>query len=400
MFSCRSLPAWVIIVVLPGSLWGCDSAGSSGQDPLTAVPSWGVQEELRIGREDNPDYALVPVGGIGVTDEGSILVSQPQEGAIRVFDDEGRFLRRIGRPGDGPGEFGRLGPVGVLGDTIWAVDCRGACFLQFFDGEGRWIDRLQVPRIEPPFSGANRYYPLPDGGVVAPSAAAGEMMQEAHEAPWFRWNADGTGQLRLPGYLSPGILIIENRIIRPDGRTVDSPVGTTHPFSEFSWMGIAPDHSCLVRAESIPKDSDEWTDLRLLRFTPDGDTVASGKVSLRPRPIPPEVADSALDAQIARLAGPLQGEERARRELTARVSVPEHYPPVRSLVVSPEGRTWIALNGAGETRWLILDSSFEPVAAVDVPSRFEPAVVDGDVLWGVEFDEFDVPQVVRYRVVR
>jgi len=73
---------------------------------------------------------------------------------------------------------------------------------------------------------------------------------------------------------------------------------------------------------------------------------------------------------------------------------------VRSLVVSQEGRSWVALEGAGETRWLILDESFRPLAALDVPPSFEPVVVDGDVVWGIERNEFQVPQVVRYRVVR
>lgn len=389
-----------LLLLIWSSLWGCDDSGSSEQDPTDGIPSWSLEEELRIGREDDSDYALVPVGGIGVTDAGHILVSQPQEGSIRVFDSEGGFVHRIGRRGDGPGEFGRLGMVGALHDTIWAVNCRGVCFLEFFDLEGGWLSRVQVPEIEPPFHGASQYYPLPDGGVVAPSASAGEMLREAHETPWFRWDADGALTATLPGYLSPGVVVIENHITRPDGSTVDVPAVASRPFGTISWMGIAPNQAHLVRARVISGEGDERVDIRFLRFTPDGDTVAMGELRLPPRPIPPVAADSALDVQAGRLAGVLGSEERARRELGDRISLPEYYPPIRSLVVGKEGRTWLALEGADETRWLVLDLSFEPLAVAEVPPRFEPGVVDGEMLWGIERNEFDVPQVVRYRVVR
>lgn len=379
---------------------GCGERGVVDEDVLTTVPAWHVEEELRIGREDDPDHALVPVGGLAVTEDGRVLVSQPQDRAIRVFDREGRFLQRLGRAGDGPGEFLRLGIIGVLGGTIWAVDCREVCFVQFFDDGGTWLDRIQTPRLERPFIGGQSYYPLPDGGMLAAAASVGDIIETSHEQPWLRSDSDGAVVDTLPGRLSPGIVIIENRVTLPDGRTVESPAGASHPFAARSWMGIAPDQSSLVRAQAIPAEDDGSAAILLVRFTPDGDTVATGELSLPRRPIPPAVADSALDAQVARLAGPLGGEERARRELTSRVSVPDYYPPLRSLVVTKEGGSWLALEGLAETRWLILDPYFDALAVVELPPRFEPVVIEGDVLWGSELNEFDVPQVVRYRVVR
>lgn len=392
----------VLVSIFGLSAWGCGEGGGAGEDLLTAVPIWHLEEELRIGHEDDPDHALVPVGGLAVTGDGRMLVSQPQERAIRVFDGEGRFLHRIGRAGDGPGEFMRLGIVGVLEGTIWAVDCREVCLVQFFDDGGTWLDRIQTPRLEPPFIGSTRYYPLPDGGMLAPFARSGgsDIMQTAHEVPWFRSNPDGVVVDTLPGFLSPGLVVIENRITLPDGLTMEAPGIAMRPFAARSWMGIAPDHSSLVRAQVVPAGDDGSAAILLVRFTPDGDTVAMGEVSIPLRPIPPAVADSALDVQVARLAGPLGGEERARRELTSRVSVPDYYPPLRSLVVTKEGGSWLALEGLGETRWLILDPFLNALAVVELPPRFEPAVIEGHVLWGTELNEFDVPQVVRYRVVK
>jgi len=380
--------------------WGCGEGSVAEEEVLTAVPAWHLEEEVRIGHEGDPEYALVPVGGLAVSEDGRLLVSQPQERAIRVFDREGRFVDRIGRGGDGPGEFLRMGLIGVLAGTIWAVDCREVCFVQFFDEGGNWLERIQTPRLQPPFIGGSRYYPLPDGGMLAPSATTGDIIESSHEQPWLRSDAGGTVVDTLPGFLSQGLVRIQNRITLPDGRTVDSSVGASHPFSTRSWMGIAPDQSSLVRAEVVPDPEGGAASLLLVRFTPYGDTLAMGELLLPRHPLPQAVVDSALGPQVARLAGPLGDEERALRELRSRVRVPDYYPPLRSLVVTKEGGSWLALEGPGETRWLVLDPFFNPLAVVELPPRLEPVVIEGDMLWGSELNELDVPQVVRYRVVR
>jgi hypothetical protein len=48
----------------------------------------------------------------------------------------------------------------------------------------------------------------------------------------------------------------------------------------------------------------------------------------------------------------------------------------------------------------MLGWALELLAEVELPTRFEPVVIEGDVMWGIELNEFDVPQVVRYRVVK
>lgn len=93
-----------------------------GQD----VPRARLVEELRIGTESGgPDYALSRVTSVRIDGDGSIYVSQPQENLIRVFDSEGRFVRRIGRSGEGPGEFRQMGGSRWIGeDTLVVIDHR------------------------------------------------------------------------------------------------------------------------------------------------------------------------------------------------------------------------------------------------------------------------------------
>ena len=48
---------------------------------------------------------------VTIDDSGNYWVGQQQEGVVKVWDVEGRFLRQVGRRGDGPMEFHRPAPV-------------------------------------------------------------------------------------------------------------------------------------------------------------------------------------------------------------------------------------------------------------------------------------------------
>lgn len=68
-----------------------------------------------------------------ISSRGFIVVHtlDAPRGGLALFDSTGRYLRRIGAPGQGPGEFGRVEGVGFgAGDSLWVVD--GLRRLQIF----------------------------------------------------------------------------------------------------------------------------------------------------------------------------------------------------------------------------------------------------------------------------
>lgn len=86
--------------------------GAGAQDVRTAdnEPVWGASvapvEETRIGTLTGPEeYAFGRVGGVTVLPDGSVWVGDEQKHAIFVYDEDGRFVRQVGREGEGPGEF-------------------------------------------------------------------------------------------------------------------------------------------------------------------------------------------------------------------------------------------------------------------------------------------------------
>lgn len=71
--------------------------------------------------------------------------------AIDHFDGSGRFVRRIGGAGSGPGEFQRISAVLILpGDSLFAVvDARRARIIVFETASGTLRREVVVPRIFP-----------------------------------------------------------------------------------------------------------------------------------------------------------------------------------------------------------------------------------------------------------
>lgn len=65
-----------------------------------------VEEELTIGEaEGRKEYMLSGVINITADDAGNIYAADRKENHIRAFDMNGSYIRTIGRPGQGPGEF-------------------------------------------------------------------------------------------------------------------------------------------------------------------------------------------------------------------------------------------------------------------------------------------------------
>jgi hypothetical protein len=102
---------------------------------------FSAKKIYEIGRDVNNDPQLFgDIIGIASDSEGRVYVGDGQSLSIKVFDRDGKFLREIGGPGRGPGEFQYLDVIGTVGPSrVLVVD-----FLQrratYFSGEGEVLD--------------------------------------------------------------------------------------------------------------------------------------------------------------------------------------------------------------------------------------------------------------------
>lgn len=121
---------------------------------------------VRIGVVEGPaEYQWTrPLAAVRLAD-GGFAVAEGTPAEIRVFDAEGTFLRRIGRPGEGPGEFRSpqalaRGPEG----SILAWDPRNRR-RSHFDAEGGLLSEATLQDLSP-LRSVSRVAILPDGRLV------------------------------------------------------------------------------------------------------------------------------------------------------------------------------------------------------------------------------------------
>jgi hypothetical protein len=128
-----------------------DSAGIiivENPNPLTADSmSWTVDTvpRVRIGQTDGPDeYLFGNVAGAARLGDGRIVVADAQTSELRFFDSTGAFLEKVGRVGQGPGEFVNFSELfRSVGDSLIVTDHEGSRY-HVLDSRGRYLRRYKL----------------------------------------------------------------------------------------------------------------------------------------------------------------------------------------------------------------------------------------------------------------
>jgi len=76
---------------------------------------------------------------------GNIFISDQKWRHIFIFDSSGNFLKKIGRKGQGPGEFMNPYCINLTKDFLIVSDTNGRK-IQFFDRDGKYMRSIKVPR--------------------------------------------------------------------------------------------------------------------------------------------------------------------------------------------------------------------------------------------------------------
>ena len=108
------------------------------RDPIHREPVLSLREDWRIGGPAaTGDPGLARPWSLAVDDAGLLYVLDVQDACVRVYDDQGAYLRSIGRRGQGPGEIGAAFSIVIPtgSKTLVFNDIRGRR-LVFFSLDG------------------------------------------------------------------------------------------------------------------------------------------------------------------------------------------------------------------------------------------------------------------------
>jgi hypothetical protein len=394
-----------MLVLLAGSA-GCFEAGDSApSDPVTVrdsagirivetnpegLPTWsaGPEPVLSIGSLDGVDDALYGVSGLDRLSDGTWVVANRGLSELRLFDAEGAFVRAIGGPGEGPGEFTALSAVFVLpGDSLltWDFQRRRATV---FDPDGE-VARAFAPATPDggrPASPVGRFDGgglLLDGGSSFGSGGPGSTDGELARPPARTLIGDEEGVVRAELAETGGsqMWLVSNESFT-SVRSV--------PFAKGRGYAALPDRAVIGVTEHA--------EFRVWNL--DGTEVARWRVDVEPSPVTDGDWQRARDLELGVIEDENQRRETA--EFFDEVPRPDRQPVWESVVASNDGELWVerfrAPGVEGPAMWWVFDADGVVERAVHLPADLDVRWIEGDLVVGTTRDELDVEYVRAWRV--
>ena len=364
--------------------WGDSALWTVDPEPEFVIGGTAVIES-----PDDPSQLIWNVRGVARLTNGNILVHSGGEEAVFLFEPTGELVTRIGRTGEGPGEFVRPQHIQVLpGDTIavWDYMFTG---VNYFDSTGLFL----------------RKRPIDVATVLASTRTATETSPESIRIP-LRDGSFIVGRgLRERPPLQPG------EIRRPPVEYLR--IDTAYVLHSFGWwrsgevMGMRsrwhrfpwptfPRRS-LVAAAGLPPsvyvtDGDRF---EVRQFAADGTLDRILRRDAAPVPI---TSDDLADWK-ARAAESTPNADWAEWERTLVTAPPrEFHPAILGLFVDTEGYLWVwepGFPGPG-----VFDPAGRWLGRVEgVPDR--PQWIDEEMILLLRTDpETDVQRIEGYRLRR
>lgn len=341
---------------------------------------WRLVEDLRIGTlEGTGPEVFGAVSSVFSDEMGRIWVMDSQAQELRQFAPDGTFVRTVGGPGEGPGEFGNnpcadRGPDG----EIWVESGRR---WQRFDSAGTLLGGQ--PSTGTLQCGIRTWRGAQFIGVrVVFNSETGDFTSTmvVHDR-----GPDGD---LVPGPTYPTPELREGETFewrRPDGRP-------------FITLGVPFAHR---PGHPLRGGGDFWVtqgggEYRVQRQTVEGDTLRIVERIFEPVPVPPALRDSAI-------AG-LDHVERGFPDDFDAERVPTVFPPFEGTEVARDGTMWIrrrveggahafdVFNGEG----IYLGLVHQPVGL----GGMRISDITGDHIYGSITDLLGVYYVVRLRIER
>ena len=140
----RALAAlWLMTIV------GAGSGVAQERRPIGDTPNarepLALRQSLRFGSLNGNNDAFARVAFVALRNDGSIVVADDEAHHVAVYTADGRLLKRLGRQGQGPGEFETPWLVSVSrGDSVFVWDAAQARVSVFSPSLG-FVRSFQVP---------------------------------------------------------------------------------------------------------------------------------------------------------------------------------------------------------------------------------------------------------------
>lgn len=159
----RQLSMSLLIIVLSSLLLSCSQQKTkwkgtieeadgvtvvkNPREPLYIGDVLELKEDLSIGEKEGREEYMFTRILIDIDDDENIYVLDNETANVRVFDKQGKFIKTIGRKGQGPGEMQSPRRIQITPqDEIMVYDL-GNRRLSFFSLDGKFIKQISAASV-------------------------------------------------------------------------------------------------------------------------------------------------------------------------------------------------------------------------------------------------------------
>jgi len=348
--------------------------------------------ELVLGTANDPDHEFFGVRGLRGLPDGGVLVVDAISRELRFFNSAGRVVHRVGRKGEGPGEY----------DDPYLVHTIGTDSLLVWDGRLKRFQLLSREGEDPKTIRLAKPWP---GGSNPPLGAVGSLM---FLGTWEMFRAVRNEPL--------GVKTMRFDFLWIEPETgVETPLGVFGVQSSFVLGHTAAGISVSSHIPFVPKPSGtvssdaalftEGIEPEIEEYDLNGRLRRIFRVDLPGRPVTREVIERDIDYQLELSASfGATGSDRAKwDELYSQLPIPETLPAFSSLQSDEVGWLWAEIypwDHDAPTEWMVFDPLGFARGTITTPAGLRVQRIGENFILGVWRDDWEVEQVHRYGLHR
>ncbi len=377
-------------------------------------------QEVSVGVETGKDeYMFGDVADLAVGRDGSMYVYDRQVPVVRLYDAQGRYVRNIGRKGQGPGEYGSASGIALAPDGRLLLWDTGNWRINVYSEVGDYITQLTTPSGSSGSSVAtySRALAVDTTGVIwtRRTLFSRRSPTGGFATVWVRYRADGsaidTVVPPLPEAMPHQLVATAN-----GGHAISSagvpfeprPVSAISPFGYFV-TGLPNRYAFELHEPRRPVVSIRRADAKPERVTREERNAARQRVEESLRQTDPSWSWNGPDIPDTKsYYDNLSVGDDGRVWVAV---VPEVSPRIGS--VNSSGPMGAGFKGQGRPRSTLTSRDEEEphpalydvferdgtyLGQVRIPARVSTVARRGDQLWAVAYDENDVARIKQYRI--
>lgn len=349
---------------------------------LTVISESEAPGTINFKREavygDTEDVIIGRISSVAIDENGRVFIADGDQNVIHVYEPGGNYLTRLGREGEGPGEFGNIGNLNRDSQYLYAYDWnqRKLNVFSLEDlGFSHTIPLLREDRDIEELSGTypGQYYVRNDGTLLVGynQPYRSNDLDEKRTTKYYL--LDKEGRVTSDKFFEHNVT--ENLTDRSN----NSFMVMYSPFGRKPLFSLAGDDRIYYC----------WTEDFLVKiYNPDGSYERAFYYPYSKAPLD-------RDEILSRYEG-----ERQRR-MVRNADAPATWPALNSLTVDNKNRMWVSTitDDQDVYDWRIIDEEGEILAQFTWPrDQLLEEVKDNYVYTRETDEETDLQQISRYRM--